>query len=77
MPAALDDDHWSSRAVPECYRTLAVQGGMKMGGEATRAPLLAMGVPRFRYGLARLAPALLYSLRSSRTLRGAARRDDP
>jgi hypothetical protein len=33
MPAALDDDHWSSRAVPECYRTLAVQGGMKMVGK--------------------------------------------
>ncbi len=77
MPAALDDDHWSSRAVPERYRTLAVQGGMKMGGETTRAPLLAMGVPRLLCDLARLAPALLYSSRSSRYLRGAARRDDP
>ena len=59
MPVALDDDHWSSRAVPECYRTLAVQGGMKMGAEAMRTRLLAMGVPRLRDDDARLAPALL------------------
>ena len=47
MPAALDDDHWSSRAVPKCYRALAVQGGMKMGAKVSRDVPLAMVVPIF------------------------------
>lgn len=50
MRAARNDDHRSSRAVPEWYRTLAVQGGMEMGAEGRRAKRLAMGVPNHCHG---------------------------